>query len=215
MTGTPDLIRQLTAEAEAVRRLRPPLVRAGVWVIVGGLILTIVATTIGLRPDLGLKLRDPAFLIEVASACLTGVTAAIAAFHISLPDRSSRWALLPLPSLLAWLSTVGYGCLTNWVALGPSGPVPGLSIPCLETIALGSTPLAVILFFMLRHARFVRPVATASVAAMAVAGLTVSALRLFHELDATVMVLIWNVGAAATLSAAGALFGRGWSLAPR
>jgi hypothetical protein len=215
MTGTPDLIRQLTAEATAVRRLRPPLVRASLWIVIGASILAAVATAIGLRPDLGLKLRDPAFLIEVASACLTGVTAAIAAFHISLPDRSSRWALLPLPSLLVWLSTVSYGCLTNWVALGPSGPVPGLSIPCLETIALGSTPLAAILYFMLRHARFVRPVATASVAAIAVAGLTVSALRLFHELDATVMVLIWNVGAAAAITAIGALFGRRMSLPAR
>ncbi|HET6157764.1 MAG TPA: DUF1109 domain-containing protein [Dongiaceae bacterium] len=215
MTGTPDLIRQLTAEAEAVRRLRPPLVRAGLWVIIGAVILTAVATAIGLRPDLGLKLRDPVFVIEIASAALTGITAAIAAFHVSIPDRSARWALLPLPTLLVWLSTVGYGCLTNWVALGPGGTVPGLSIPCLETIALGSTPLAVILYFMLRHARFVRPLATASVAAVAVAGLTVSALRLFHELDATVMVLIWNVGAGAVMTLVGAMFGRRGFLLPR
>jgi hypothetical protein len=215
MTGTPDLIRQLAAAAEPVRRLHPPLVRAGLWIIVGTSILTAVAIAIGLRPDLGSKLKDPAFLIEIASAALTGITAAIAAFHVSLPDRNARWALLPLPALLVWLSTVGYGCLTNWVALGPAGPVPALSIPCLETIALGSTPLAVILYFMLRHARFVRPVATASVAALAVAGLTVSALRLFHELDATVLVLIWNVGAAAAIAAAGALFGRRLSATAR
>jgi len=207
MTTTRDLIRLLVADASAVRRQPPPMLRAGIWIAMAAVLLTIVAATIGVRADLGVKLQDSTFLIEVASAGLTGIAAAIAAFHISLPDRSGRWALLPIPALLLWLSTVGYGCLTNWVGPGPSDLVAGISLQCLETIALGSTPIAVILFFMLRHARFVRPLATAAVGAIAVAGLTVSALRIFHELDATVMVLIWNVGAGAVMSVIGTLLG--------
>jgi hypothetical protein len=46
--------------------------------------------------------------------------AAIAAFTVSLPDRSPWWmVLLPLPTLAAWLSGVGYGCLTDRVSVGP------------------------------------------------------------------------------------------------
>jgi hypothetical protein len=206
MTTTQELIRQLVGDAHPVRRLRPPLLRAGIWIAVAVGLLTIVAAALGVRPDLAVKLRDAAFVIEVVSAGLTGILAAVAAFHLSLPDRSARWILLPIPTLLLWLSTVGYGCLTNWVGPGPSSLVA--SVKCLETIALGSTPLAALLFFMLRHARFVRATVTASVAAIAVAGLTVSALRMFHELDATVMVLIWNVGAAAVITLIGTLFGR-------
>jgi hypothetical protein len=208
MTTTQELIRQLVGDAHPVRRLRPPLLRAGIWIAVAVSLLAVVAAALGVRPDLALKLGETAFVIEVVSAGLTGVLAAVAAFHLSLPDRSARWILLPIPTLLLWLSTVGYGCLTNWVGPGPSSLAASISVKCLETIALGSTPLAALLFFMLRHARFVRATVTASVAAIAVAGLTVSALRTFHELDVTVMVLIWNVGAAAAITLIGTLFGR-------
>lgn len=215
MVTTQELIRQLVDGALPVRRLRPPLLRAGVWIVVAAAALTAIATTIGIRPDLDAKLRDPAFLIEVGSAALTGILAAIAAFHVALPDRSARWVLLPVPALLLWLSTIGYGCLTNWVGPGPSSLAGSISVQCLQTIALGSTPLAAMLFFMLRHARFVRTAATAGVAAIAVAGLTVSALRTFHELDATAMVLIWNVGAGAAMTLVGAVFGRRLFLWPK
>jgi len=208
MTTTQDLIRQLVSDARPVRRLRPPLLRAGLWVVLASVLLMIVAVVMGVRPDLDAKLQDPVFLTEVVSAALTGILAAIAAFHVALPDRSARWVLLPVPTLLLWLSTIGYGCLTNWIGPDPSSLAASISIKCLATMFLGSAPLAVVLLFMLRHARFVRTTATAGVAAIAVAGLTVSALRTFHELDATAMVLIWNVGAAAAMTLIGTLFGR-------
>ena len=43
----------------------------------------------------------------------------------------------------------------------------------------------------------------------------VSALRTFHELDATAMVLIWNVGAGAVMTLVGAVFGRRLFLSPK
>ena len=208
MTSTQELIRQLVDDARPVQRLRPPLVRASIWSAIAVLVLTVVALAIGLRADLDERLKDPAFVIEIATAALTGILAAIAAFHVSLPDRSARWALLPIPTLLLWLSTVGYGCLTNWTGPWPSSVAAGISVKCLVTMLLGSVPLAAVLLFMLRHARFGRPMVTAVVAGVAVAGLTVSALRTFHELDATAMVLIWNVGAGMLIVLLGTLLGR-------
>jgi len=41
-----------------------------------------------------------------------------------------------------------------------------------------------------------------------VAAITSTALSLFHPLDATVMILIWNVGIAAVLVTLGSLYGR-------
>jgi hypothetical protein len=38
---------------------------------------------------------------------------------------------------------------------------------------------------------------------------------LFHDLDATVMILVWNLGTAALITALGALFGRRMWLASR
>jgi len=43
---------------------------------------------------------------------------------------------------------------------------------------------------------------------LAVAAVTAFALSLFHDLDATVMILIWNLGAAVLIAALGSLFGR-------
>jgi hypothetical protein len=214
MITTQELIRRIVAEARPVRRLRSPLLRAAIWVALAVALLTVVTVAIGVRPDLGTRLGEPTFLIEIVSAALTGIAAAVAAFHVALPDRSGRWALLPVPALLVWLSTVGYGCLTNWIALGATGSIRGVSLQCLAVIALGSVPVAAILFLMLRHARFVRTLATAGVASIAVAGLTVSALRMFHPLDATAMVLIWNVGAGIVIALGGTLLGRRVFLSP-
>ncbi|MGH6959561.1 MAG: NrsF family protein [Dongiaceae bacterium] len=208
MITKPDLIRRLVADATPVRRLRPPLLRAGAWIAFALAVSAIVAASFGVRPDLGAKLRDPFFAIEIGAAFLTGVTAAMAAFHLSLPDRRGRWIFMPVPTLLLWLSTVGYGCLTNWVALGPDGLTLGPSLRCFATIVLVGTPLALVLLGMLRRARSLRPTATAAVGALAVAALTASALRLFHDLDASAMVLIWNVGAGAAIAVCVALFSR-------
>jgi hypothetical protein len=166
-----------------------------------------VTLSFGLRHDLGAKLRDAAFMVEVGAAALTGVTAAIAAFHLSLADRSKWWAILPFPTLIVWLSSIGSGCLTNWVTLGSTSLASLISLQCLGTMLVGSTPLALIMLFMLRHARSIRPTITVVIGAIAVAGLTVSALRLFHDLDATVMVLVWNVGASVIMSMSIALLG--------
>jgi len=56
-----------------------------------------------------------------AASVGTGIGAALAAFLLSLPDRSRRWALLPLPPLAVWLSMIGYQCLSNSVAFDPDG----------------------------------------------------------------------------------------------
>jgi hypothetical protein len=44
--------------------------------------------------------------------------------------------------------------------------------------------------------------------ALAVAALTSFALSLDHDLDATVMILVWNLGTAALITAIGGLLGR-------
>jgi Negative regulator of sigma F len=43
---------------------------------------------------------------------------------------------------------------------------------------------------------------------LAVAAITATALSLFHAMDATVMILMWNVGPAVLFVGLGGLFGR-------
>ena len=208
MVTTPELIDMLCADAKPVRRLRPPLVRAALWLLFAGLVLVVLAVLLGTRPDLAERLRQPTFVGALASALLTGVLAAVAAFYLSLPDRSRLWLLLPVPALLLWISTIGYGCLTDWVSIEPGGVRLGTTLECFATLALASLPLSLALLVMLRHAARLYPTTVAMRGGLASAGIAATALSLFHELDASVMVLLWNLGAAALIVALGGIFGR-------
>jgi hypothetical protein len=204
---TPELIEILIANATPVRRLRPPLVRAALWLLFAALILVALAVLQGTRPDLAERLRQPTFAAALAGSLLTGVLAAVAAFHLSLPDRSRLWLLLPVPILVLWVSTIGYGCLTNWVSIGPDGIRLGTTLECFATLAIVSLPLSVVLLVMLRHAARLYPTTVAMMGGLASAGIAATALSLFHELDASAMVLLWNLGVAALIVALGGVLG--------
>jgi hypothetical protein len=207
VTTTPDLIETLAAEAGPVRRLRHPLLRAASWLALAALVMLLLAIGYGLRADIGDRWQDPVFAVALAASTATGILAAVAAFMISLPDRSRAWMLLPVPSLLAWLSTIGYGCLTDWVALTPNGIEPGEAARCFATLLVTSIPLSAVLLLMLRYAAWLRPTETVVTGALAVAAITATALSLFHPFDATIMILVWNIGVTALLVALGGVFG--------
>jgi hypothetical protein len=208
VTATRELIDTLVECATPVRRLRPPLLRAMLWLAFASLVIALIVMGHGLRPDLTLHLRQPAFAITTAAALATGILSAIAAFVVSLPDRSRWWLVLPMPALAAWLSTIGYGCLTDWVNLGPEGIRFGEELRCFSILVLTSVPLTVALTVMLRYAAMLRAGAVATTGGLAVAAITASALPLFHNHDATAMILIWNVGTALLITGITSLFGR-------
>ena len=207
MITTQHLIDSLVARANPVRRLRPPLLRATMWLLLAATILALLALSHGLRPDLALRLKQPLFAAGLAASLLTGILAAVAAFIASLPDRSRLWLLLPVPSLAVWLSTVGYQCLTDWVSLQADGVRLGETADCFATIILTSVPLWLALLVMLRYAALFRPVAVAAAGSLAVAALAASALSAFHSFDASVMILLWNLGTAGLLVGLGSAFG--------
>jgi hypothetical protein len=207
MITTPDLIDSLAASATPVRRLRPPLVRAALWLGLAGFILGLLAVGHGFRPDLAERLHQSMFVMTLIASLITGVLAAVASFMVSLPDRSRLWLALPLPALLAWLSTIGYGCLTDWVSIQPDGLRMGEAARCFATLVLTSLPLSLVMLVMLRYAAPLRPAAVTMMGGLAVAAITATALSLFHSLDATVMVLVWNLGTAALIVTLGGVLG--------
>lgn len=205
---TPDLIDALVEGAAPVRRLRPPLVRAALWLLFAALILGLIGIAHGVRPDFLACVRQPRFVIGMLGALGTGVLAAVASFRVSLPDGSRRWLLLPMPALALWLTTIGYGCLTDWVSIGPDGVHLGEAVRCFATLLLTSVPLAIAMLAMLRYAALLRAMEVSAMGGLAVAALTSFALSLFHNLDATVMILVWNLGSAALLAGLAVLFGK-------
>ncbi|SEB21596.1 NrsF family protein [Paraburkholderia sartisoli] len=213
MTSTSDLIDSLVADAKPVRRLRPPVTRALCWLLFAALMLTLVAIVHGVRPDLMLKLRQPAFVVGVAAALITAVLASTASFIASVPGRSRRWLWLPAPAVVVWISTIGYGCLTHWVSIGPDGMSPGETARCFATLAITGIPLSLVMLIMLRYVARLAPAPVVMTGSLAVAAMTATALSLFHPLDATIMILMWNFGVATLLIALSGLYGRrlfGW-----
>ena len=207
MITTPDLIESLVAGAKPVRRLRPPVARAALWLLFAAAIVTLLAISHGLRPDLGARLQRPLFVTGVAASLLTGALAAIAAFIVSLPDRSRLWLLLPAPALAVWVSTISYECLTDWVGIQPDGIRLGEAADCFATLVLTSVPLWLSMLVMLRYAAIVHSAAVAAAGSLAVAALAATALSLFHSLDASALILMWNLGTAALLVGLGSVFG--------
>ena len=208
MTSTPELIRALSRDLSPVRRLPPPLVRTTLWLILALAVLGLLAIGQGVRPDLGQKLLDVSYVARVGGALLTGIAAALAAFELSLPDRSKWWLLLPLPPLGLWFANIGYQCLTDWVSIGPDGMSLGETARCFATLVLASLPLALVLVLMLRYAAAFRPRPVAIMGGLAVAAFTATALSVCHILDASLMILMWNIGTAALVVGLAGLLAR-------
>lgn len=204
---TERLIERLASGLRPVRPLRPPLLRAGLWLAFALVVLVGIVGSHGLRPDLAERFARPDFRLEWFASILTGVLAAVSTFYLSLPDRSWRWALLPLPALVFWLATLGYGCLLDWYTYGPEGLVPGVSLECFQSIVTTSIPLGLGLLLMVRHAGSVRPTMTTTTGALAVAALAASGLSLYHHVDAAIMILIWHIGTIAIVVTVGNLTG--------
>lgn len=206
--ATSDLIGALVAQAVPVRRSWPPLLRAAAWLALAWGVVAALAALHGTRPDLDVRLAQPAFCASLAATLLTGASAAIAAFTVILPDRSRRWLLLPVPAAVAWLATVGWGCLAHWVPLGPGVVEPHEAARCFATLLFSFVPLSALMFWMLRRAARLRPTAAVLAGSVAVAALTAAALSLLHPFDASAMVLMWNFGAATLVIATDAAIGR-------
>ena len=189
MTDTSALIKRLVANAEPVKRLRPPALRAGLWLLT---VAAAGAAGILLFANLAVffeRIDDTALAIEWIATLVTGIAAVVAAFQLSLPDRSQAWALLPLPSLALWIGSSSYSCYRSWITAGPTGWALGESAHCFMFILGFSLPLALGLLLVLRRARPLEPVRVAAMGALGVAALAAAALQFFHPFDVTVLDL--------------------------
>lgn len=208
MTPTEDVIDSLVGDAGAVRRLRGPVKRAVTWLALSAIVIALLGLSHGVRPDLTARLGEPGFVTGFVAAIMTGVLSAVAALTASLPDRSRLWLLLPLPAAMTWVTTVTWGCMANWVVLGPDGVSLSLTVSCITILIASSIPLSAALFWMLRAIVCLRPSATVFMASLAVAGLSATALNLVHAFDASAMILLWNFGAALAVLACDTVIGR-------
>jgi len=199
MAGSDDLILHLTAGLRPVKRLPPPLVRAFIWLSVVAAISAAFVTEFGRIETFIDRARDPKMALELIGTLATGILGVIAAFELSMPDRSLRWVLLPLPSFVLWLASSSYSCWRHWVATGPGPWVLGETTGCFAWIAGVGVPLAISLFVILRRSCPIDPGPVAAMAGLGVASLAAFVLQFFHPFDVTVIDLGMHLAAVATV----------------
>ena len=195
--STDELIARLAADAPPVKRLLPPLHLAMLWLLS---VAALGALGVLLFADPAIYLRrfaDPKLMLELCGTGLTGVTAVIAAFHLSRPDRSPAWLAAPLPFLALWIGASGYSCYRHWLRFGPEGWVLGDSSHCFVFILGFSLPLGASLWWLLRRARPLAPVPVAMAGGLGVASCAALLLQFFHPFDVTVMDLAAHLSAVA------------------
>jgi len=205
---TERLIERLVADAQPVRRLRPPAMRAALWLLS---VAAVAALAISTFSDLGVfarRAQDPKLVLEMVGTLLTGVAAVLAAFHLSLPDRSPLWALLPLPPLALWIASSGYSCYRHWIAFGPDGWELGESTHCFRFILSVSIPLGISLLLLLRRAHPLAPARVAAVGGLGVAAIAAWLLQFFHPFDVTFLDLSVHAAGIAIVIAVSSLTAR-------
>lgn len=197
--NTDDLIAQLSVSATPVKRLASPMLRAMIWLAV---VAAISGAAIVLWANLGVFARraaDPRMAIELFATLATGVAGVIAAFHLSVPDRSRSWALLPAPFAALWMAATGTGCWLDWAEQTQRGWGLGQSFYCFKFLLAIGAPLSGLLLFSLKRARPLQPRLVAATGAIGVSGLAAFVLQFFHPFDVTIMDLGTHLAAVAIL----------------
>jgi hypothetical protein len=207
---TEALIGQLAVGLHPVRRMPPPAHQAALWLGLAALSIGLAVALHGFRHDILVRLRLPHEVAQWLATVAAGGLSALAAAMLARPDRSPRWALLPLPAVALWLGSLGWGCMADLGRMGPEALVLGTSWGCLRFILMLGAPLTAAMLVLLRHAGPVRPVPVLLLGSLAAAALCSAGLSLFHHLDAALMVLVWHGGASLLLLLLGRLLG--WTL---
>lgn len=207
MIPTNQLIDGLAARGGVAPPLRPPVLRAAGWLslVAGALVVLSVARPV--RDDLGEMLAQPYYVACVLAALATGALSALAAFLVSVPDRSRRWMYLPAPALAIWLVAVFAGAARHWLTLTDGGIPRGEWIAAVAIVGLIGAPLCMSLMLMVRYAQVSRPLPVALLAGLAVGAIVAASLCVFVSVQGAVLGIAANAGTAILFVSAGAAFG--------
>ncbi|PHS73923.1 MAG: hypothetical protein COB59_12535 [Rhodospirillaceae bacterium] len=200
---TDNLIAQLAGGLEPVKRMSHPGVRMLGWI---ALALPVSLFLGAMLEDQNIlfaleRIQDPSLLTELIAIFATALTAGYAALCCAQPGRSTKAWMLPVFPFIAWLYLIGENCLSLYEQIGPDQFSFAPIWACFPAIATTGFAPALVMVILLRRGVLGQPTISAALAALAAAALGAVGLRLYHEPDATVMLLMWELIATITLMA--------------
>lgn len=205
---TETFIQRLAQTALPARPLPPPWIRTATWLAIAIPYVALVVYVMSPRDDLAAKLSEWRYLVEQSAALATGIAAAAAAFATTIPGYDRRFFLLPLAPLAVWLGVLGQGCVAEWIRSGREGLTFWPDWFCLPATALVGALPAIVIAVMLRRGAPLFPHGSVFLGGLAAAGLGNFGLRFFHPQDASLMVLVWQVGSVFALAGLAGCAGR-------
>lgn len=208
--STEQLVDALAAQARPVAPLAPPLRRAALTLVPVGLAGALLVLVAGDLRGLATRYagRDALMAAEMIAMLATALLAVAGAFALSVPGRSRRWMLAPVPPLIVWLAASGLGCLQDLARLGPGAWGWGHGRDCLLFILGAGVPIGALLLWRLSRARPIDPLPVALLGGLAAAALAAFLLQFFHPVGLTVIDLAVHFGAVTLLVALAALMRR-------
>lgn len=200
------LIERLADDLRPVRPVSPAWLAAG-WLLVVIAFAVYLASMSDLHAMMRRLMGAPDMWLAAVGSALTGVLAVVAAFITSVPGRSTRWALLPVPPLALWIWESGMGCTRGFHLPGVRDASFADGDHCFMFIVALSLPLSLLLMVLLRWTFPLRPNLTLALGGLAAAGTAATLLNFFHPYDATVSDLVFHAVAVALVVGANRLFG--------
>ena len=207
---TDRLIDRLAQDAVPVRPLPAPGRRAALTLGIAAVAALIAISAAGDVAGLLARYagREWLMMAETGAMVATAILAIFAAFMLSVPGRSKRWLLAPLPSFLLWFGLSGVGCF-----LGSGAPGQEHTTDCLTFIILASLAVGIPLLWTLSRAHPIDPLPVAVMGGLGAAALSAFLLQFFHPFGLTAIDLAVHFGAVLLVLAVAALARRS-ALAP-
>ena len=185
------IIQSLARDLQPVRRLRGVEWRTLLWGGFALLCVSIGTYVLGARPDLSLKIRDPAYLCESVLLVLIFFFSARSAFHLSVPgaERSAGARMLPLLGLLLWacLIAIGHSDHSPWRA---ADSMDGW--PCVWRMTGLALAPALAVLFMLRKAAPLSPGWTGWFALLSACSLAILGTQILCGNDDPRHLFLWH-----------------------
>ena len=176
-----ELIGSLSEELKPTKCMAHPFKRLMPWLIMSVIYLVLLINFMGIRHDLSEAFTDPRFIFEITLMAFIGISAAVCAVYLCIPDMRGRSWMIALPF-------TGLTLFSIWSAIHAimveGAHMPHLHIDhCMgEGAFMTVIPLAM-LVFLTRKGSTTRPILMAVMNVLSIAAVAYIGLRFTCAMD--------------------------------